>query len=241
MLGVLAGLSLFVAACGDDDAAEDVDATVEETETEMETATEMETESEEMTEDQMTESESESEMGMGVMQAQLEPLNDSGISGTVDVQVNDDGTVDVAIQTSGFTGMNPHAQHLHIGGENQCPDMSAAGEDGILTTAEGIPSYGEVQVSLTTEGDVGADSALAVERFPTPNEAGTITYERLGMELPSGVTAEDLSNAVVVQHGLASMGGDPAAYDGDMQSSLDPSLPLEATIPVACAPLGGQQ
>lgn len=31
---------------------------------------------------------------------------------------------------------------------------------------EGQPPYGEIGTSLTTEGDTGADSGLAVERFP---------------------------------------------------------------------------
>lgn len=203
----LAASALLVAACGDDDAAEDA------------------------TEDQAGTAEA-----MGPMEVQLDTLNDSGITGSATVEMNDDGTVTVSLESSGFAGANPHAQHLHIGGEGQCPDMSAAGDDDILTTAEGIPAYGEVKVALTTEGDVSAESALAVERFPTADDSGMVTYERT-FELPSGVTADDVSKAVVVQHGFAGMGGDPAAYDGDTKSSLDESLPLEATIPVACGPL----
>lgn len=237
LTAALAASALLFAACGDDDDAADVNA-----EQPVDEAVEEDLEnglSDEVADEGTTE---DGAMGEGatMMETQLDSLNDSGVTGTAMVEVNDDGTVTVTIESDGFVGGNPHAQHLHIGGSNECPDMSAAGEDGILTTAEGIPAYGEVMVSLTTEGDVGADSALAVERFPVADDSGTVTYERT-FELPADVTTDDLGDAVVVQHGLASMGGDEAAYDGDMQSSLDPDLPLEATIPVACGPLAMQQ
>lgn len=169
-------------------------------------------------------------------QANLESLNDSGVSGTATVETSPDGMVTVNIETTGFVGGNPHAQHFHIGGTNECPGEDAAGDDDLITTAEGIPAYGEVKVALTTDGAVDAASALAVERFPVADEDGSLTYNR-SFELPSGVAMEDLSQAVIVQHGFASLGGDETAYDGEMESSLDPSLPLEATIPVACGPL----
>lgn len=238
----LAASALFFAACGDDDEAADLNAEQpvdEAVEEDLENGLSDEVADESMTEDEMAEDEAMGEGAM-MMETQLDSLNESGVTGTTSVEINDDGTVTVTLETEGFVGGNPHAQHLHIGGNNECPTMEDAGEDGILTTAEGVPSYGEVMVSLTTEGDVGADSALAVERFPVADDSGMVTYERT-FELPSGVTTDDLGDAVVVQHGLASMGGDETAYDGDMQSSLDPSLPLEATIPVACGPLSMQQ
>ena len=232
----VAASALFFAACGGDEEA-DVGA-IEEPVAEDELIDEGDDLVEEdglVEDDVMAEDDGLVEEAM-MMETPLDSLNDSGVTGTAMVETNDDGTVTVTIETDGFVGGNPHAQHFHIGGNNECPDMSAAGEDGILTTAEGIPAYGEVMVSLTTEGDVGAGSALAVERFPVADDSGMVTYERT-FELPSGVTAADLGDAVIVQHGFASMGGDEAVYDGDMQSSLDPSLPLEATIPVACGPL----
>jgi hypothetical protein len=237
LLGVLAGVSLFVAACGDDDSDVTPDAGVDEDQVEVE---------EDLGEDEagLGEEEEMEQESQGVMedvafQTELDSLNGSDVSGTATIEATSDGMVTVSLETTGFVGGNPHAAHLHIGGNNECPGEDVAGEDGLISTAEGIPAYGEVQVSLTTEGDVGADSALAVERFPVAAEDGSVTYERT-FELPSGVTAEDLSNAVVVQHGFASLGGDEMAFDGEAQSSLDPSLPLEATIPVACGPLEEQ-
>lgn len=172
-------------------------------------------------------------------QTELESLNGSDVSGTATIEATNDGRVTVSLETTGFVGGNPHAAHLHIGGDGECPGQDVAGDDGLIDTAEGQPAYGPVMVSLTTEGAVDKASALAVERFPVASADGAVAYERT-FELPSGVTVEDLSQAVVVQHGFASLGGDTATFDGDAKSSLDPSLPLEATIPVACGPLEEQ-
>lgn len=164
--------------------------------------------------------------------ADLAPLNDSGASGTAMVWV-DGNELKVRVEGEGlFTG--PHAQHIHIGGQNVCPDMSAAGEDGVLTTPEGADAYGGVQVSLTTEGDVSADSAVAVARFPTANDSGSLTYERT-FQLPDGVSADSIANGVIVVHGVDL--NDSGSYDGDEMSELDPSLPREATVPALCGAL----
>lgn len=95
----------------------------------------------------------------------------------------------------------PHAQHLHIGGRNVCPDMSAAGEDGVLSTVEGQPAYAAIQVSLTTGGDFGPDSALAVERMPVASASGEVSYERT-LDLTQISGAITLDDVVVVQHGI---------------------------------------
>lgn len=235
LFGVLFALALFTAACGDDDVAVDdqVGDAVDDAGDEVGDATDEVTDTDTNTD---TETETEGEGEAQSFEADLQSLNDSGVTGTATVELTGDRSVTVTIETSGYTGENPHAQHFHIGGNNECPGEDEAGDDELITTAEGAPAYGEVRVSLTTDGDVSADSALAVERFPTPDADGTITYERT-FDLPEGVTADDISQAVVVQHGLASLGGDEAAYDGEQESSLDPSLPLEATIPAACGPL----
>ncbi len=183
------------------------------------------------------------EVNSKVYQTQLTQLNSSGDSGTATVRMVDDNTVTVSVNTTGVSPNLPHAQHLHIGGQGVCPAPSASGDDKFLTSAEGVPSYGEVRVSLTTTGAVDAKSGLAVDRFPVANAQGVINYERT-FDLPAGTTMEEVSTAVVVQHGISELFGDKAKYDGDMKSSLDPKLPLEATIPASCgaltaAPVGG--
>lgn len=126
----------------------------------------------------------------------------------------------------------PHAQHFHIQGEGRCPTPQAdTNGDGIISTVEGQPAYGSIGASLTTEGDTSAQSALAVDRFPTaPN--GFITYQRT-FEV-NDATAQSIreDNAVIVVHGIDA--NDSGAYDGAAKSELNPALPLEATAPAAC-------
>ncbi len=169
----------------------------------------------------------------GQHMANLSALNGSGANGTATVQVNGN-QVTVTIKSSGLSPNLPHAQHIHIGGQNMCPTKAADQDgDGLINTVEGQPAYGPVQVSLTTQGDVSAESALAVDRFPVADANGMLNYSRT-FELPEGVTAQDVEMGVIVQHGISKLFGDPNMYDGDPRSSLDPSLPLEATIPTTC-------
>lgn len=176
--------------------------------------------------------------------AQLDGLNDSGASGTAMVQVNGD-EVTVTVETSGASAEAPHAQHIHVGGTNTCPTMeNDDNDDGVVSTPEGGAAYGGIKISLTTEGDTSADSALAVDRFPTANGDGVVSYERT-FTLPDGVTADDVANGVIVQHGVAnsSLGEDDAAYDGP-DSPLAEGVPQEVTLPNVCgslqaAPAGG--
>jgi len=133
--------------------------------------------------------------------------------------------------------MLPHAQHLHIGGENQCPSPSAdTNNDGFISVAEGAPNYGGIKISLTESGDVSPSSGLALDRFPVANANGEVNYERT-FTLPENVTAEDLRNAVVVQHGISELFDDTAMYDGEKRSSINQDVPFEATVPAACGEL----
>lgn len=169
-------------------------------------------------------------------QANLTALNNSGTTGTATVKVTGDQAT-ITINTSGASANLPHAQHLHIGGNNTCPTMSNdTNKDGVLSTPEGQDSYGSIKVSLTTSGDVSAKSGLAIDRFPKADADGNITYSRT-FTLPSGVTASDVANAVVVQHGVSKISGDKTKYDGTQKSPLDKSLPIEATAPTDCGKL----
>lgn len=179
-------------------------------------------------------------------QATLGSLNGSGASGMAMVDVSG-GQATVTVTISGASPGAPHAQHIHIGGQNVCPTGSADTDgDGFVSTPEGQPAYGEIQVSLTTEGDVGAGSGLAVDRMPVASSGGEITYERT-FPLPDGVTEADVADGVIVSHGIAdtSLGSDPSTYDGP-DSPLMAGVPQEATLPAACgaltaAPAGGVQ
>ena len=179
------------------------------------------------------------------VQANLSSQNESGATGTVTATLTGT-TLAVSIRAQGLApGEAPHAQHIHgnIGGASTCPDMSAdANGDGFLTTTEGQPAYGPILVSLTTEGDSTPESALAVDRMPTGDANGNLSYERT-LEVPQEV-ADNIQELHVVQHGIDPDGS--GMYDGDRMSELDPALPAEATDPTDCGelqalPAGGVQ
>ncbi|MGY1835928.1 hypothetical protein ACI79P_12525 [Blastococcus sp. SYSU DS0510] len=167
-------------------------------------------------------------------QADLGALNQSGVQGTGMVTL-DDTTATVMIEASGLLAGAPHAQHFHIGAQGTCPtDAADENGDGFVSVTEGAPFYGAIGSSLTTTGDTGPDSGLAIDRFPTA-EGGSVSYERT-FEVSEDVhQAFEDGTAVLVVHGVDQNGS--GTYDGDIMSDLDPSLPMEATAPAACGTL----
>jgi hypothetical protein len=174
-----------------------------------------------------------------VFQADLQELNGSGASGTATLTLDGD-QLTVEIQSQGLAPGLPHAQHIH--GDlpemelvSQCPTTAAddSDGDGLVSTVEGQPKYGMIKSSITTEGDTGPDSGLAVERFPTASDDGSVSYSRTYTVGPD--VSDDLGEYAIVQHGVDLDGS--GMYDGDAPSSLDPELPLEATIPANCGTL----
>ncbi len=184
--------------------------------------------------------------GQHSYQAVLKPLNKSNDTGnsTVVLTANNNGTF--TVRTTGSSPALAHAQHIHIGGTNSCPDISAdKDKDGLINTTEGDPSYGPIEISLTTSGDASKASGLAVDRFPTADANGNVTYERT-FPLPEGITQDMVAKGVIVTHGVSEITGDKAKYDGEKKSDIPGSeaLPLEATIPATCGklvamPVGG--
>ena len=162
----------------------------------------------------------------------LGELNDSGVDGTVRITALPNGKIQVKVDASGLAPNLPHAQHLHgttDGTPTECPP-----NDGRTTTVDGIPFYGGILASLTTEGDTSAASALAVSRFPVSDSEGNLEYER------TFDVSEEVFDAIgtvqYVVHGVDLNGS--GAYDGEELSSIPPAadlgVPLEVTIPAAC-------
>lgn len=177
----------------------------------------------------------EEDGGVPADNVELDALNDSDVDGDVAVVV--DGTqLTVTLSAENVTADLAHAMHLHfeLGQPSECPDIDGfdVDDNDILTTAEGVPAYGPVQIALTTEGDFSPESGLAVERFPVADADGFLTYERT-----FDITQEQADLLAGMQVAVVLHGQDideSGAYDGDAVSSLDETLPLEATIPVAC-------
>jgi hypothetical protein len=166
--------------------------------------------------------------------ADLKPLNRSGAEGHAILEKEANKKVETEIHSHGLAAKLPHAQHIHgfKKAVSECPTLAASGSDNLITTAEGLPSYGPIQVSLTTRGDTSPNSALAVDRFPVANAKGSVEYERT-FSVPSNV-AKNLGKKVIVQHGVDLNDNGRYDFQAAGKSELDPSLPQEATIPATC-------
>jgi hypothetical protein len=165
--------------------------------------------------------------------ADLNPLNRSGAEGTAILKK--EGTkLTTRIYSTGMAPKLPHAQHIHGFKQavSECPTLAASGRDNLITTAEGLPSYGPIQVSLTTRGDTSPASALAVSRFPVANSVGFLKYERT--LFVSRNVASNLGKKAIVQHGVDLNHNGRYDFRSAGRSELDPSLPQEATIPANC-------
>ncbi|EST26494.1 hypothetical protein [Streptomyces niveus] len=81
-----------------------------------------------------------------------------------------------------------HPLHGSTDGHDfRCPDASADKDgDGIVSTAEGLPQYGDVNISPTTKGDTSKDSGLGVDRMPVDADDGKSEWDP---QLPQEATA----------------------------------------------------
>jgi hypothetical protein len=166
--------------------------------------------------------------------AQLNPLNRSGAEGHAILEKDGNMKVETEIHTKGLAPKLPHAQHIHCFKKavSECPTLALSGRDNLITTVEGVPAYGPIQVSLTTTGDTSPKSALAVDRFPVANAKGTVEYERTFSV--SANVAKNLGKKAIVQHGVDLNDNGRYDFQAAGKSELDPSLPQEATIPATC-------
>ena len=171
-----------------------------------------------------------------LFKAELNPLNRSGAEGHAMLarEGMNGKKIETEIHSEDLAPKLPHAQHIHGMAQaiSECPTLAASGRDNLITTAEGLPSYGPILVSLTTKGDTSPESALAVERFPVANATGFVHYER-NLSVPSKV-AKNLGKFAIVQHGVDLNHNGRYDFKSAGKSELDPSLPQEATIPANC-------
>ncbi|GAA2542703.1 hypothetical protein GCM10010435_08140 [Winogradskya consettensis] len=180
---------------------------------------------------------------------QLDPLNNSGASGTATLTATDRGDLKISIRSQGLVPNSPHAQHLHgsTGGMDfHCPDMSADTDgNGYVSTEEGMPVYGDIFVSLTTKGDTSKASGLAVDRMPLSDAKGNLAYNRTipAADLPDGTIAH-LKDLHIVEHGIDANNNAKYDMDGLGESTLAKSagltgIPEEATDPATCGMVSG--
>ncbi|BDH70190.1 hypothetical protein [Streptomyces sp. PLM4] len=171
------------------------------------------------------------------LQAHLSPVPFSMVtgSGTATVTLKGDQAT-VTLKARGLLAGAPHAQHFHIAAKGQCPPASAArtvnGMKSVFTT-DGAPFYGAIGTSLTTSGDTGPGSGLAIDRFPVGSK---IDYHRTITLSAEAAKSLREGTGVVVVHGIDVNGN--GKYDDVLgPSDLDPKLPAEATNPALCGSL----
>jgi hypothetical protein len=193
--------------------------------------------------------------------AQLRPMNNSGVTGTVTMTATDEGGLTVVIHSRGHVPGMPHAQHIHgsVGSQHfMCPTMASDTDgDGLLTNEEATGEYGTIFLALTTRGDTSPASGLATDRMPVADSAGRLDYRRTfsAAEVPDGLI-DHLSHLHVVQHGIDVNHNDKYDLAGAGVSTFAenlgvPDVPEEATDPASCgvvtaarapvAPQGGME
>jgi hypothetical protein len=183
------------------------------------------------------------------VRVKLDPLNNSGASGTATLTATGNGDLTISIRSTGLVPNSPHAQHLHgsvDGMDFHCPPMSADKDgNGFVSTEEGLPSYGDIFISLTSKGDTTKASGLAVDRMPTADARGDLSYDRTiaGADLPEG-TLRHLKDLHVVQHGVDANNNGKYDLEGLGESTLATSagltgIPQEATDPATCGMVTG--
>lgn len=194
------------------------------------------------------------------LEAELTELNGSGAGGTATAVVRNQLIRSIEVSAYGLSPDAPHAMHIHYGDDarNECPTVDDATNertDGTLrlSTADGLPAYGPIVVSLTTTGGTTPASALAVERFPVSSD-GHLHYSRDHIEFTDVAgtgypgaggtgTAKEIADAIRDGEGVVVIHGVDYNHNGEYDfasagaSELDPSLPAEATDPAACGVL----
>ncbi|WP_433041160.1 hypothetical protein [Dactylosporangium sp. CS-033363] len=179
----------------------------------------------------------------------LQEMGNTGAKGTATLTAMDNGDLKIAIKSTGMTPNSPHAQHLHgsaAGMDFHCPTMKDdKNGNGYISVEEGLPMYGDIFVSLTTSGDTTKASGLAVDRFPTADAQGNLSYERTipAAQLPAGTIAH-LKDLHIVQHGIdANKNGKydlDALGESTFAKSLGvPNIPEEATDVATCGMVSG--
>ncbi len=191
------------------------------------------------------------------LNATLSKLNFSGASGMATATVKNQKIENIAVNATGLAPDAAHAIHIHFGEDarHECPTMaeatnvrSATDPKPRLSTADGLPAYGDIVVSLTTTGDTTPASGLALDRFPT-STGGVLSYNRSNIEFTdvAGVgTAKSIADAVRDGEGVLVVHGNDYnlnnMYDFDAAgvSELSAAAPAEATDPTACGVLAAR-
>jgi hypothetical protein len=139
--------------------------------------------------------------------ARVTPLNGSGVSGTVMLQVSVT-TLAVRIDVTGLTPNQRHFQHIHGAPDTPatCPTPTDANPSGTITLTEALLRIGPV--------------AFDIQPYPLPDATGAVHWSQTFTMDPDEVRATTpWTQRVVVFHGMTSHG----VYD--------------RLLPAACGPI----
>ncbi len=204
-----------------------------------------------------------SRTGLASYTADLQQLNDSGVSGTAEFKFGEAGNsrnhkLKAKLTAQGTTPDQIHPVHIH-GKSNPevatCPTNAVdKNNDGFVSVVEGADTYGPIKISLTSpQTDFGAGPTPALftpfagtpdnNNFPKANADGLISlkqnYKFDGSAAAQGAldTLKLLEDQHVVVHG----GMAPASVDADAFAALGMPVtgPMSAEVydvllPVAC-------
>jgi hypothetical protein len=165
------------------------------------------------------------------------PVPTNRVTGTGSATLHMRGdTVQVTLNANGLLNGEPHAMHIHAGGQGICPPAAAARRHNghlSISTTDGLKFYGPPESALTLSGDTSPRSIIDFSRYP---HVGDIRYSRT-VTVPSGVAQAIRSgDAVIVIHGIDYNGN--GLYDNVLdRSELSNALPGEATAPALCGPV----
>ncbi|TYP88501.1 hypothetical protein [Blastococcus xanthinilyticus] len=176
-------------------------------------------------------------------QARLDPVpHDPRADSGSDVRgfaklVEVDGELRVQVKAYGLSPLLPHLMHIHgeLEARNECPgpEFRAGGvNDQLIETVDGLPAYGPIQVTFSTEGDTSAAAGLNLDTAPVADRKGRLSYQRVLLDVPDELL-DELDDLHIVIHGEDL--DDDGMYDPEPITAL--GAPLEAELPVACGEL----
>ncbi len=125
-------------------------------------------------------------------EAELAPLNDSGVEGTVSVSQLG-GTLRVQTMATGAAPGENHPQRLHVlpdGAPGACPDEEAdTNDDDVVTQEESVGTYGPVAIELTP--------------VPAADDDGNLLFQGT---FDAGPELESVEGGAIVVHGVEADG-----------------------------------
>ncbi len=163
--------------------------------------------------------------------AMLAPVGANNVAGSGELWVTLTGNkAKFTLQVGGLLADAPHAAALYADAAGRCPTAAEAKTTNghqAVTMTDAAPVLKSPGTSLTVSGDTGADSALALDRYP---KAGAYTYSRTFDIDPKVAAAVKNGTAVMVVHGIDY--NNNGLYDNVL--GMTSGRPAESAAPALC-------